>query len=165
MKQALLVIAVFTLVSCKQNHQQDEGGGADGCACDTGTTYLDSIMIPFEQGHQAVVRYRESIGWHHGDTQILSYTVNANALREYLNREEDIVQLDLYMGIDDSGKKCLVYIGAKTDLGTGLPEEMPYLRTVEGTEQPFVFNHGVPCPKCDKEGIFSHGDESVEVKK
>lgn len=167
MKQTIIaLLAIVLLAACQQNAEQAK------TATDVITTETDEVpsyehlYISEGAGDTLIQNYhkylRESLGIDSNEllTQDLSFMIDAQKLRNYLDAHHDIKMLDIYLARttpDATGSMTLVYVGAKDSIvaqedgetDTFYVEQVHYRSSDRGHEHPQVMDHAFPCPTCE----------------
>lgn len=182
MKQTIIaLLAIVLLAACQQN--------ADEAKTATDVTRPETNEVPSYEhlyisegaGDTLIQNYhkylRESLGIDTSELldRQLSFMIDAQKLRNYLDAHHDIKMLDIYLARttpDATGSMTLVYVGAKDsivdqedgEIDTFYVEQAHYKSSDPGHEHPQVMDHAFPCPTCeDRIRVFgkSHvaGDE------
>lgn len=167
MKQTIIaLLAIVLLAACRQNAEEAK------TATDVITTETDEgpsyehLYISEGKGDTLIQNYHkylgESLGIDSNEllTQDLSFMIDAQKLKNYLDAHPDIKMLDIYLARtrpDATGSMTLVYVGAKdsiVDQGDGetdtfYVEQAHYKSSDPGHEHPQVMDNVFPCPTCD----------------
>jgi hypothetical protein len=158
MKKILMVLAVITaLSSCEQNGKETtkETKKTDSMTNQPSSS-LDSTLIPMASADTLIYNYNQYLkNIQHDTLSYSSFMLNAQALREYLMSNPNIVTLNVYLAKNERGKMTdtsmnLVYIGAVDSLGandTVYNVEKPYYK-LNDPHTPYFLNHSFPCPTC-----------------
>lgn len=176
MKQTIIaLLAIVLLAACRQNTEQAK------TATDVTRTETDEapsyehLYISEGKGDTLIQNYhrylRESLGIDTNQllTQHLSFMIDAQKLRNYLDAHHDIKKLDIYLARttpDATGAMTLVYVGAKdsiVDQGDGeidtfYVEQVHYKSSDPEHNHPQVMDHVVPCPRCERVRIYHQGN-------
>ncbi len=167
MKQTIIaLLATVLLAACQQNTEEAK------TATDVITPETDEapsyehLYISEGEGDTLIQNYhkylRESLGIDTNElhTQSLSFMIDAQKLRNYLDAHHDIKMLDIYLARttpDATGSMTLVYVGAKDSLvdqedgeiDTFYVEQAHYKSSDPEHEHPQVMDHAFPCPTCE----------------
>lgn len=159
MKQALLLgLIAFCLASCGQGSEDaaKKGDYAVPEGGDGGEHHVDynGTLISLTEANNLIDNYHHYVDARHDSTQALSFMLDANMLREYLNSDSSLEKLDIYLARtnrDADGQMRLVYIGARNISTTDTPmyKEIPIV--IDGAEN--MLDHALPCPKCDRDRL------------
>lgn len=166
MKQTIIaLLAIVLLAACQQNAEEAK------TATDVITTETDEVpsyehlYISEGAGDTLIQNYhkylRESLGIDTNqllDRQ-LSFMIDAQKLKNYLDAHPDIKMLDIYLARttpDATGSMTLVYAGAKdsiVDQGNGEIDtfyvEQPHYKSSDlEHNHPQVMDYARPCPVC-----------------
>ena len=167
MKQTIIaLLAIVLLAACQQNAEQAKTT-TDVITPETveGPSY-EHLYISEGAGDTLIQNYhkymRESLGIDSNGllTQDLSFMIDAQKLKNYLDAHPDIKMLDIYLARttpDATGSMTLVYVGAKdsiVDQGDGetdtfYVEQAHYKSSDPEHNNPQVMDHAYPCPTCE----------------
>lgn len=166
MKQTIIaLLAIVLLAACQQNTEEAK------TATDVITTETDEgpsyehLYISESAGNTLIQNYhkylRESLGIDTNELldRQLSFMIDAQKLRNYLDAHHDIKMLDIYLARttpDATGSMTLVYVGAKdsiVDQGDGetdtfYVEQAHYKSSDPEHNHPQVMDNVYPCPTC-----------------
>lgn len=112
---------------------------------------IDAILILESEANDKIQRYHKSIGLKNNNNQNVSFMLDANLLRAYLDQNTNISKLDVYLAQESDGKMTLVYVGGKDS--SGYVVEVPYYKPNQTAK--YVFDHAMPCPTCARIGIHT----------
>jgi hypothetical protein len=154
MKKISIVLAVIaTFTSCSESNKNIHHSNTQKGKGDNPASCIDSVLIPLESADVLIYNY------HQYKTKVLkepmgysSFILNANALREYLNSNPDIVNLDVYLAKKDTcgmtdTSMSLVYIGGIDSAGYDV--EKVYTKPGD-QKQSYFMDQVMPCPVCEK---------------
>lgn len=167
MKQTIIaLLAIVLLAACRQNAEEAKTA-TDVTMTETveGPSY-EHLYISEGAGDTLIQNYhkylRESLGIDSNGllTQDLSFMIDAQKLKNYLDAHPDIKMLDIYLARtkpDATGSMTLVYVGAKDsivnqgdgEIDTFYVEQVHYKSSDPEHKNPKVMDHVYPCPTCD----------------
>lgn len=157
MKQVLLLgLTAFCLASCGRGAGDEAAKKENYALPEGGEHHIDygNTLISLTDANNLIDNYHNYVDARHDSTQALSFMLDANMLREYLNSDSSLEKLDIYLARtnrEPDGQMRLVYIGARNVSTTDSPmyEEIPIV--IDGAEN--MLDHALPCPKCDRERL------------
>jgi|GEM_PF-3249116 len=115
---------------------------------------VDNIAIPIDTGSAWIRSYHQKVGFRDSAQNGLkvSFMLDANALRKYLNDSQNVTKLDIYLAQNPTST-TLVYIGAVDSTDAKTKEvfyvERPYYKTTDAQRtKPMALDMTSPCPQC-----------------
>ncbi|MCB0699995.1 MAG: membrane lipoprotein lipid attachment site-containing protein [Chitinophagales bacterium] len=161
MKRTLIALtAILFLAACQQKTEEaktdnevsttmNEEGGVNPA--------LQEALIPEQEGNNMIQAYHDYLinneGISREDLQEkhLSFLINAEALRSYLNDNPTYTDMVFYLAMDGEQKLTLVYIGAERD-SMNVIVEKPFVGP-DGSN--YLFDRAYPCPTCDRISVHN----------
>lgn len=161
MKQTLIALmALFVLAGCEQKAEEatteneatttmnEEGGN--------NPMKFTEYLVPEADGNAMIQRYHAHLLQAEGMTRAqlrekhLSFLIDAEGLRTYLDTDPDFTDVVFYLAMDDQQKMTLVYVGAERDSMDVIVEKA---YEDEGGNK-FMMDNIWPCPDCDRDRIY-----------
>lgn len=168
MKQTIIaLLAIVILAACQQNAEKTETANDVVMREEGEALSYEHLYISEGAGDTLIQNYhkylRESLGIDSNEllTQDLSFMIDAQKLRNYLDAHHDIKMLDIYLARttpDATGSMTLVYVGAKDSLvdegegetDTFYVEQAHYRSSDPVHNHPQVMDNAFPCPTCEE---------------
>ena len=163
MKQTLIaLLALFVLAGCEQKAEEattdNEATTTMNEEGDSNPMKFTEYLIPENEGNTMIQRYHDYLINQMGipreqlHEKHLSFLVDAEGLRTYLNTDAGFTDVVFYLAMDDQQKMTLVYVGAERD-SMNVIVEKPYVNP-DGSMS--IMDQVVPCPDCDRDRIHTN---------
>ena len=156
----LLLAATVIIASCSQS--KDNGNTKPHH--DTAVALDSNDVVPLDSANAWIQNYHRALRSSDQPMIGLSFMLDANVLRQYLNDNPDIAKLDVYMARPNDTAITVVYIPAVAipQGDSVVYEEHPV--TLPGMPGEYALDHALPCPVC-ADRIKIAGSEAVIINK
>lgn len=141
----LLFATALILTSCSQPAADNSNTKHDH---NTAAALDSTDVVPLDSANVWIRNYHRALGSADQPMIGLSFMLDANVLREYLQEHAEVAKLDVYLAKPNDTTITVVYIPAVAEtLGDSVVyKENPV--TVPGLPGEYALDHALPCPVC-----------------